>query len=83
MFENFPFHAKDAGLQAASDSDASAKVTASVDLQPNEHVFILPISLAALRPDLEQRIREDKDFCNFCAESIQLPLGDTALDMQC
>lgn len=39
--------------------------------------------LAASRPDLEQRIREDKDFLTFCAESIQLPSGDTALVMQC
>lgn len=73
----------DAAMQIASASDASAKMTASVDLQPNEHVFILPISLAASMPDLEQRIREDKDFRTFCAEPIQLPSGDTALDMQC
>ena len=46
-----------------------------MDLQPTDSVYILPLELAASRPDLERLIRQDSHIRSTCAEAAQLPAG--------
>ena len=48
-----------------------------MDLQPTDSVYILPLQLAASRPDLEQLIRRDSHIRSACAEAAQLSAGAT------
>lgn len=66
-------------MQTVQMSDTSSKVRAAADLQPTQDVFIIPLMVAATRPDLEQLIREDQQTRTACAHAAQIPGGTTAL----
>ena len=64
-------------FQAVTLPNGSAKLRAAVDLQPTNSIYILPLLLAASRPDLEQLIRQDSHICSICAEAAQVSAGAT------
>ncbi|CAK0782888.1 hypothetical protein CVIRNUC_006083 [Coccomyxa viridis] len=68
----------DGQIEAVSPPSGSAKLRAAVDLQPTNSVYILPLQLAASRPDLERLIRQDSHIRSTCAEAAQLSAGAEA-----
>jgi len=56
--EDVGLHSASKFVQTALMSDTSSRVRAAADLQPTQDVFIIPLMVAATRPDLEQLIRE-------------------------
>ena len=73
--ENAGLHSARKFVQTVLMSDTSSKVRAAADLQPTQDVFIIPLMVAATRPDLEQLIREDQQTRTACAHAAQIPGG--------
>jgi len=77
--EHVGLHSARKFVQTALMSDTSSRVRAAADLQPTHDVFIIPLMVAATRPDLEQLIREDQQTRTACAHAAQISGGTTAL----